>query len=938
MSKFKNTLKNSNLIYIHRTENIIELKFDIELDENVDDFIKGLYLIVKRRTDNVANKFQLDLETKNYKKATLLAKIDIQAFIQFIEGSRCDLYIANDAHKSLDRVSSMDIDLSDAVYYDKNSKQYIRFYTTERGNASIFIDRNEKITNIKTIELSESGLLNINGYINLDRLSINYTDDFKIYCKVKYKEYTSNINCLTLHFNKNDECTHEFNINLDLKQLNLDEYLDVINLVIGYCDGDIEKETPLYTKSKTSVTMTIKDEGRKWLAVFKSENNQGKLRVNVSDISHEIEISEVYVDVDSMTLKLNEEDTHNSSLIPKGDIDVLFRNRTLKEQYNVVSSFTGTEIVIPLNNFLKLKGIEFGIYDIYIVHNGMEYRFASRLDEIENKKEIMIFPRCLQYDVKNQAAVIEPYYTLINNLALEIRRYLEIKKVDSVDIIDGNIRIKGSMYVRNAVDKTVPNEMIGKIILKGDYGRIYELESKWSIKLKKNALVQHDFEAIIEKSQFKDITLGNILSNLSGALSECEITSYLSGIKFSININPLAIRTTMEDKFKKYKVFKTIIERIKLPLYNFINRVFPKNKKMVLFQSYYGKSYSCNPRAIYEELLESNADFKYVWVQNDIYKELPGKPIMVRPRSLAYYYYMARSNYFVNNANFPDFFEKRPGVVNLQTWHGTPLKRLGFDVSEDSLAYKENTSEELMARIRKWDMLVVPNAYTGEILSRAYKYENTVLETGYPRNDVFYKDNVDTKRQELRRKLNIPKGKKVILYAPTWRENESRNSTYNTPFNIDTFASEFGNEYVLLLRLHYFDASRVDSGNYGDLVRNVSFYDDISDLYLISDILITDYSSVMFDFANSNKPILFYTYDLDSYKNDLRGLYFDFENKAPGPVIVEEKQLFESIRKIEDIRLDYATKYKEFRETFCSLEDGGASKRVVNSVFNLKRK
>ena len=142
---------------------------------------------------------------------------------------------------------------------------------------------------------------------------------------------------------------------------------------------------------------------------------------------------------------------------------------------------------------------------------------------------------------------------------------------------------------------------------------------------------------------------------------------------------------------------------------------------------------------------------------------------------------------------------------------------------------------------------------------------------------------------------------------------------------------------MCLLRLHYKDANRLDDLTYSENVKNVSLYDDISELYLVSDILITDYSSAMFDYANSKKPMLFYAYDLDDYEERLRGLYFDFKDLAPGPLVKNEKELFDAIKEIDKISVEYKEKYDKFTEEFCSMEDGEASRRVIEKVFKKEK-
>lgn len=359
--------------------------------------------------------------------------------------------------------------------------------------------------------------------------------------------------------------------------------------------------------------------------------------------------------------------------------------------------------------------------------------------------------------------------------------------------------------------------------------------------------------------------------------------------------------------------------------------------KMVFFESFFGKNYSGNPKYIYEEML-NDARFKnytFVWsYSGSSPKNIPGNPILVNRESEEYYRYLARSKYWVSNIIFP-VHRKREGNVYLQTWHGTPLKRLGFDIDIDGPEVLAR--ENFYIESRNWDYLVSANAYSTEIFKRAFKFEKEVLEFGYPANDIFYRENLSNKVSYFKKKLNIPTHKKVILYAPTWRDNEMVHSwehSFNLKFNLDRFFKELSGEYVLILRMHHLVSQALKiPEEYLSFVYDLSDYDDIQELYIISDILITDYSSVFFDFANSMKPMLFYAYDYELYKEKIRGFYFDMEEVLPGPVIQTEDELLQSILDIKEVQNKYKHKYQEFHKKFCGIEDGNAAKRVINKVF-----
>ena len=207
------------------------------------------------------------------------------------------------------------------------------------------------------------------------------------------------------------------------------------------------------------------------------------------------------------------------------------------------------------------------------------------------------------------------------------------------------------------------------------------------------------------------------------------------------------------------------------------------------------------------------------------------------------------------------------------------------------------------------------------------------MEIGYPRNDFLINHTQEDIRM-IKEKLEIPEDKKVILYAPTWRDNQHEAGTgftYDLNVDFDALRQELGDEYVILFRVHYLVASKFSFDDYEGFIYNVSNYDDINHLYLIADLLITDYSSVFFDYGILKKPMLFYMYDLEDYKDSIRGFYFGID-KLPGKIITKEEELPDAIRDSID-NFVYDDKYREFNETFSKREDGQASKRFVDWVF-----
>lgn len=363
----------------------------------------------------------------------------------------------------------------------------------------------------------------------------------------------------------------------------------------------------------------------------------------------------------------------------------------------------------------------------------------------------------------------------------------------------------------------------------------------------------------------------------------------------------------------------------------------PVKKNLIFFESYLGKQYSCNPRAIYEYLKEHNPEYEMFWSVDKKYHQ-PFEELnipFVNRFSLKWLLLVPRSKFWITNSRMPQWLKKPRNTIYLQTWHGTPLKKLALDMKEVHMpgttteVYKENFIKES----RSWDYLISPNHYSTTIFRRAFHFQKKILETGYPRNDHLINNNNDSHIKKLKEKLGIPLDKKVILYAPTWRDNEFfkiGKYKFTLKLDLEQFQRYLGGEYVLIVRMHYLISNKLDIKPYQNFAFDFSNYDDIRDLYLISDILITDYSSVFFDYLCLKRPIIFFTYDIDTYRDTLRGFYFDIEKDAPGPLV---KTVEELVKEIQSIDTRSSESLEKFHAKFCSLEKGVSTERVVQSVL-----
>lgn len=396
-------------------------------------------------------------------------------------------------------------------------------------------------------------------------------------------------------------------------------------------------------------------------------------------------------------------------------------------------------------------------------------------------------------------------------------------------------------------------------------------------------------------------------------------------------------------KLKKYvKNFtknSSLIKRIYKIIFILIG-LLPVRKKLIIFESFLGKQYSCNPRAIYEYLKDNHPEYHLYWsIDKKFNQKLVELDIpFVNRFSLKWLLLLPRAEYWVTNSRMPIWLKKPNHTKYIQTWHGTPLKKLASDMKEVHMPgtttekYKENFYNES----RSWDYLISPNSYSTEIFRRAFNFEKKILETGYPRNDFLIHNDKKEMVNKIKATLGIPKNKKVILYAPTWRDDEYFSKgqyKFTLNINLDQLQETLGDDYVLVLRMHYLIANRIDISQYSDFAHDLSYYDDIRELYLISDLLITDYSSVFFDYLCLKRPMIFYTYDIDSYRDKLRGFYFDFEKDAPGPLVKTTEKLIKEIKLIESSNFKPSDSLVRFNKKFCSLEKGISTEKVVKSVF-----
>ena len=388
---------------------------------------------------------------------------------------------------------------------------------------------------------------------------------------------------------------------------------------------------------------------------------------------------------------------------------------------------------------------------------------------------------------------------------------------------------------------------------------------------------------------------------------------------------------------------KKIIKFFIIMIYGIETVVLKVNPNIIVFESNLGRNYTGNPRCIYEEMVARGLDksYKCYVILEDMTTQVPGNAIKVKRTRIQYFYILAKAGVIVSDSRMPKYIIKRKGVTYIQTWHGTPLKKLALDMDAVSMAGEkdiETYKYNFVKNAATWDYLISQNTFSTNIFRQAFAYYKKILEIGYPRNDILVKKNNPNDILELKKKLGLPLNKKIILYAPTWRDDEFYDKgeyKFASKLDFDMAKKELSDEYIFIVKYHYLVQDKIDWSSYEGFIYNYDMTYDISFLYLVSDLLITDYSSVMFDYSLLRRPILFYTYDLEKYKNELRGFYFDLTKEAPGPIATTTRELIDNINNYNS--LEYQEAYDAFHDKYNHVDDGTASAQVVDLILTLKK-
>ncbi|MFD9005208.1 CDP-glycerol glycerophosphotransferase family protein [Streptomyces sp. NPDC059582] len=354
----------------------------------------------------------------------------------------------------------------------------------------------------------------------------------------------------------------------------------------------------------------------------------------------------------------------------------------------------------------------------------------------------------------------------------------------------------------------------------------------------------------------------------------------------------------------------------------------PLDPDLAVYCAYWGRGYACSPAAIHAKARELAPHIRSVFlVEADQAHAMPKDVDHAVIGSRRYWEVLARATYLVNNANFAEGVVKRAGSVHVQTQHGTPLKKMGVDQSTyPVVAAATGSFAKLLGRVDRWDYNLSSNRHSTQVWERAFPGSYEALEYGYPRNDVYCTATAEDVAR-IRRELGVPEGRTAVLYAPTHRDHHTG---FEPGLDLEAFCEEVGEDVVVLLRAHYF-YDRGRGGGTGRII-DVTAHRSSEDVCLAADALITDYSSIMFDYANLDRPIVVYADDWEVYQ-ETRGVYFDLPAAPPGPVTRTPQELARVFRDGSYAGPGSRALRAAFRERFCQFDDGRAAERVVRRVL-----
>ncbi|MFI5473912.1 CDP-glycerol glycerophosphotransferase family protein [Streptomyces cacaoi] len=400
-------------------------------------------------------------------------------------------------------------------------------------------------------------------------------------------------------------------------------------------------------------------------------------------------------------------------------------------------------------------------------------------------------------------------------------------------------------------------------------------------------------------------------------------------VHFGVHRTYRVLQASMTVRRRTHKAVSKLTRALRAAVLQAHYRVqlkLPLRADRAVFAAYWGRGHSCNPGALEAAFRTFAPQVRTAWIARPEHQSaVPPGPRQVRPGTAAYWTALARSKYLVNNVNFDRRLVKRPGQIFVQTQHGTPLKHMGLDLQERPAAARDMDFAELLRGVDKWDYVLSANRHTTLTWERVYPGRYETLEYGYPRNDVFQRaTSADVAR--LRESLGIPRDTVALLYAPTHRDYRRVQRSH---LDLERVLRRLGPRFVILARAHYWQEA--PAGRPVPGVIDVTDHPSVESLCLASDALVTDYSSLMFDYAGLDRPIVIHADDWEAYEA-ARGTYFDLRACPPGAVARSEDELIDIFATGHWRGSRSAQLRAAFRERFCPYDDGRAAERVVRRV------
>jgi CDP-glycerol glycerophosphotransferase (TagB/SpsB family) len=395
------------------------------------------------------------------------------------------------------------------------------------------------------------------------------------------------------------------------------------------------------------------------------------------------------------------------------------------------------------------------------------------------------------------------------------------------------------------------------------------------------------------------------------------------------------------EKLKKNKLARVAKNYIFYVPYSKYYEKLKVDTRVILYESFYGAGMTCGPKALFNELIKDN-NYRHVWVYNneadwkDNFEQYKGagNVSFVKIKSREYYKYLASAGYLINNSTFPPCYTRKEGQVYINTWHGIPLKLMGYEMPKGNIQVANTERNFLQA-----SYLLSPNAHHTDMYMKSYKLENIlpgkVIETGQARTDtIIGSDRSVVEDKLIASGVELDKNKKTVLYAPTWKGTDFNNTRGDVEKFEEFYESLKGlmkeNDMQLLIKPHQAIYKKVKaSEKLKGLLVSPLF--DTNEVLAAVDVLISDYSSIFFDFLVTNRPILFYIPDLSEYRQT-RGMYMDID-ELPGPATDNLGELSKWLCNIDSAVKPKEEDYRKSRERFCANDDGNVAKRIIDAIF-----